>query len=144
MCRKAKIDRTSVIYDLGCGTGRQIGIAAREFGARGVGIEIDPLRVILARWNIRRWGVSKRVDIRKENFFHIDFSPATVLFIYLIPPAIIRLTNKLVHELQPGTILISYRYEIPVEFFSKRLELIEHDKANKLFFYRVVEGKKKN
>ena len=137
MCTLGKIDKQSLIYDLGSGTGCALCIAAKEFHAKGVGIEIDPLRVWISKWNVKRFGVSDNVTILQKNFFHVDLSPATVLFIYLIPPALIRLANKFVHELKPGTILISYKYEIPVSFFSGRLTLIKEDQKNELYVYKV-------
>ena len=137
MCHLAKINNKTMIYDLGCGTGHALSIASREFGAQGVGIEIDPFRVWIAKQHIKREGVAGSVKILKENFFHVDLSPAHVVFLYLIPPAIIRLSTKLTHELKSGTILVSYKYEMPVEFFSKRLVEVQKDKKHELYVYKM-------
>src|SRR5688572_13807904 len=80
----AKVGRDDVVYDLGCGDGRFVIAAARDFGARGVGIEIDPVLVREARANARKAGVEDKVEIRQGNMFEVDLSPATVVALYLL------------------------------------------------------------
>lgn len=137
MARLAKIGKKDKIYDLGCGSGKALIVANREFGATGVGIEIDPLRFLWAKWNVWR-GKAKGVIILKENFFKIDLSDATVLYMYLVPAALKRLAPKLTKELQPGTKIVSYVYDLPEVLFKGKVKLVKYDKENKVFLYKVV------
>lgn len=118
------------MYDLGCGDGEVLITAAREFGAAGVGIEIDPLRAFLAKLFVRLSGVDKHVVIIKDNFFNQDLSKATVVFAYLVPKALERLRPKLLKELKHGTRIVSYRYTID-------LPLVIHDKKNDIRLYAI-------
>src|SRR5437868_4583038 len=72
MCHLTKVGKSSVVYDLGCGTGHALIVAAKEFGAKGIGIEIDPLRYLIAKFNVKRFGVSQKITIVKEDFFHMS------------------------------------------------------------------------
>lgn len=142
VCRKmaklAKIGRKDKIYDLGCGSGKALIVANREFGATGVGIEIDPLRSLWAKWNVWRAG-AKQVKILKENFFKIDLSDATVVYMYLVPNALKRLVPKFSKELKKGTRIVSYTYDLPEVLFERKVKLLNHDKVNKIFLYTVTK-----
>lgn len=140
MCELAKVNEKTLIYDLGCGTGTAIGIAAKYFHASCVGIEIDPLRYVISWININwRWKVGDRVTVVRDNFFNIDLSSADIFFIYLIPNALKRLTPKFLKEVKKGAIFVSYVYEMPIGLFGDKLTLLEHDKRNRIFVYRIVK-----
>ena len=128
MCWLAKVGKNDVVYDLGSGDGTALIIAAKEFGARGVGIEIDPLRVFVSSMLLSSNGVSNKIQIKKKNFFDVDISKASVVFVYLVPKALNRLLPKFKKELKKGTRIVSYRYEI-------NLPLKKHDKENKIRLY---------
>lgn len=130
MCRLAKIDKEDIVYDLGSGTGTALGVAAKEFGASGVGIEIDPLRFIISILMIYIIKVQDRIIIKKKNFFSEDLSSATVVFAYLVPKALERLKPKLLRELKPGTLMVSFRYKIS-------LPLVAYDKINDIYLYKI-------
>lgn len=130
MCRLAKIDKEDIVYDLGSGTGTALGVAAKEFGASGVGIEIDPLRFIISILMIYIIKVQDRIIIKKKNFFSEDLSSATVVFAYLVPKALERLKPKLLRELKPGTLMVSFRYKIS-------LPLVAYDKTNDIYLYKI-------
>ena len=108
----AEVKSSDIVYDLGSGDGRVLIVAAKEFGASGVGIEIDPLRYFLSTLMIYINKVSDRAVIKRKNFFDEDLSPATVVFLYLVPKALERLRLKLLKELKPGTRIVSIKYEI--------------------------------
>ena len=129
-CELAKIGPKDVVYELGCGDATFLIMAAKEFGARGVGIEIDPLRVFISRFRVRYAGVSDKVKIIKGNFFDQDISGATVIFVYLVPKALVRLLPKFKKELAPGTKIVSYRYEM-------NLQLLHDDKKDGIRLYKV-------
>jgi len=130
MCRLAKISKKDTIYDLGCGDGTALVIAAKEFGAKGVGIEIDPLRFIISIVAIRVAGVQKKIIIKKKNFFDENLSQATIIFAYLVPKALERLRPKFLKELKKGTLLVSFRYKT-------KLPLVGYDKENEIYLYRI-------
>lgn len=130
MCRLAKINKDDVVYDLGSGDGTALIVAAKEFGARGVGIEIDPLRVLISTLMIYIIKVQDRVKIEKNNFFNVDISDATAVFVYLVPRVLEKLKPKLLRELIPGTLVLSYRYKI-------NLPLYSYDKKNDIYLYRI-------
>jgi len=138
MCRMANVNAKTVIYDLGCGTGNTICIAAKEFGAPAVGIEIDPLRFMNAWFNVKfRFKVDNLVTLVRDNFFKIPLNHADVFFIYLIPNALKRLTPKLLKEVKPGALFVSYVYPFPKELFHNRLQLVKHDKENRIYMYKM-------
>jgi len=110
MLRLASVGRDDVVYDLGSGDGRLVIAAARDFGARGAGVEIDPKLVTLSTENARRAGVADRVTFREGNLFEMDLAPATVVTLYLSPELNQRLRPKLLRELRPGARIVSHDY----------------------------------
>jgi len=124
----AKVTKKDTVYELGSGDGRFLIIAAKEFGARGVGIEIDPLRAFISTLMIYIIRLQDKIIIKKKNFFDVDISKATVVFVYLVPKALARLLPKFKKELKKGTRIVSYRYEI-------NLPLKKYDKENNIRLY---------
>jgi len=133
-CRLAKVKKGDVIYDLGCGDGTALIIAAKEFGARGVGIEIDPFRVWIAKIKARFAGVSDTVEIRRDSFWNQNISDATVVFMYLIPKTLINLRTKLLKELKPGTRVVTFVYRIDLPMLAK-------DEKAELYVYEIPKKK---
>lgn len=113
MLRLAKVGPADMVYDLGCGDGRIVIAAARRHGARGVGIDIDPLRIEEASAAARRAGVADRVRFTLQDLFHSDLSEATVVTLYLLPELNAKLRPKLLAELRPGTRVVSHEFGIP-------------------------------
>ena len=99
-----------VVYDLGCGDGRIVIAAAKEFGARGVGIEIDPAPLRMAVYRARRAGVEDRVRFVRGDLFEADIGEATVVTLFLFETLNRRLLPKLLRELAPGTRIVAHRY----------------------------------
>jgi cyclopropane fatty-acyl-phospholipid synthase-like methyltransferase len=112
MLRGARVGPADVVYDLGAGDGRIVIAAARDFGARGVGIEIDATLVQESREAAIRTGLAERVTFVWKDIFDVDLSPATVVTIYLFPEVNARLLPKLMRELRPGTRVVSHEYPI--------------------------------
>jgi SAM-dependent methyltransferase len=112
MLRLAEVGAEDIVYDLGCGDGRIVITAARERGARGVGVDIDPLRVEESHRNAQRAGVSEQVRIVQEDLFALDFSAATVVALYLLPDLNLRLRPELLRQLQPGTRILSHKFHM--------------------------------
>jgi len=112
MLTLAAVTRDDVVYDLGCGDGRIVIAAAKELGARGVGVDLDPQRIREAQANAVRAGVAERVAFRVQDIFDTDIQPATVVTLFLSPELNARLRPKLTGQLKPGTRIVSHRYGI--------------------------------
>ena len=109
MLKLAKVTKDDVVYDLGCGDGRIVITAARQFGARGVGIDIDPKRIKESNANAVSAGVTDRVKFLQTDLFadSTNLSEASVVTLYLLPSLNVRLLPKLRRELKPGTRIVS-------------------------------------
>ena len=110
MLKLAGTGPNDVVFDLGCGDGRIVIAAAKQFGARGVGIEIDPAPLRLAVYYARRAGVEDRVRFVRGDLFDADLSEATVVTLFLFESLNRRLLPKLLAELKPGTRIVAHRY----------------------------------
>ncbi|MDV2993687.1 MAG: hypothetical protein N4J56_003341 [Chroococcidiopsis sp. SAG 2025] len=110
MLKLANVGKNDVIYDLGSGDGRIPITAAQRYGARGVGIEIDPQLVQEANRNAKTAGVSDRVQFSQQDLFQTDMSEATVVTLYLLTQNNLKLRPKLLQELKPGTRIVSHNY----------------------------------
>jgi cyclopropane fatty-acyl-phospholipid synthase-like methyltransferase len=108
----ARVTDKDVVYDLGCGDGRIPIAAAQKYGARGVGIDIDPKRVEEANENAKAAGVTDKVSFRNEDLFESDISNATVVTLYLLPSLNEKLMPKLRNELKPGTRVVSHSFSM--------------------------------
>jgi SAM-dependent methyltransferase len=116
MLEMAGVTSADVVYDLGSGDGRIVITAAKRFGARGVGIEIDPTLVRKATENAAAAGVSDRVRFVQQNVFTADIHDATVVTLYLLQSLNERLRPKLVRELKPGTRIVSHVFNMGPEW----------------------------
>jgi SAM-dependent methyltransferase len=112
MLELAEVTEDDVVYDLGSGDGRIPIAAARDYGARGVGIEIKPRLVEKARQNAKEAGVDDRVAFRQGDLFEADISEATVVTLYLLPSVNAKLRPKLFRELAPGTRVVSHDFDM--------------------------------
>jgi precorrin-6B methylase 2 len=112
MLKMAKVKKNDVLYDLGSGDGRIPITAARKFGTRGIGIDIDPDRVAEAKQNAVTAGVADRVRFIEGDIFDADIKEATVVTLYLLPEVNLRLRPKLLSELKPGTRIVSHNYDM--------------------------------
>jgi len=112
MLRLARVASSDVVYDLGSGDGRIPILAAQKYGARGVGIELDPQLVALSREVAREGDVGDRVTFIEGDLFTTDLSPATVVTLYLSERVNLRLEPKLKRELRPGTRIVSHQFPI--------------------------------
>lgn len=112
MIKIARVSKSDVVYDLGCGDGRIVIAAAKDRGARGVGIDLSPDRVREAREAAAKAGVSNRTEFREQDLFDADLSSASVVMIYLLPEVNLRLRPKLWSELKPGTRVVSHTFHM--------------------------------
>ncbi len=112
MLELAAVGAKDVVYDLGSGDGRVVITAARRFGARGVGVEIDPKLVQDSRDAAAIAGVAERVSFVWADLFDTDLRRATVVTLYLLPELNLRLRPRLLEELAPGARVVSYRFDM--------------------------------
>jgi SAM-dependent methyltransferase len=110
MLRMADVRRDDVVYDLGCGDGRIVIMAAKERGARGVGVDMDPVRIRESIENATKAGVTDRVRFFVKDLFKTDIREATVVMLYLWPEVNLRLRPKLFTDLKPGTRIVSHSH----------------------------------
>lgn len=112
MLTVAKVTKNDVVYDLGTGDGRIPVTAAKKYGARGVGIDIDPQRIKEANENVQTNGVGDRVRIIQGDLFETSIAEATVVTLYLLPSLNQKLIPKLMKELKPGTRIVSHAFDM--------------------------------
>jgi SAM-dependent methyltransferase len=112
MLKLAKVGPKDVVYDLGCGDGRTVITAYKKFGARAVGIDIDPQRIAESTANAREQGVEGKVKFIQGDLFEADIHEATVVTLYLLSSLNVKLRPKLWRELKPGTRIVSHAFDM--------------------------------
>jgi tRNA A58 N-methylase Trm61 len=126
MLKLANVHKGDVVYDLGCGDGRTVITAAKTFGVRAVGIDINPERIKESLENARKAGVMDRVTFRNEDLFEANIKEATVVTLYLLQSLNVKLRPKLWKELKPGTRVVSHDFDMGDWKPDKQIELDEH------------------
>lgn len=139
MLQLAEVSADDIIYDIGCGDGRIIITAALEYGARGIGIDIDPKRIKESRTAASESLVEHLVEFRQEDATKTDLSPATVVTMYLLPESNELLRPQLERMLKPGTRVVSHAYQIPG--WEDKLDMVhtmgnEYDGIYLIYLYR--------
>lgn len=134
MLAMAEVGPNDLVYDLGCGDGRIIVTAARRFGARAVGIEIDPLRYLWCQLLITVLGLRGRVKVIYGNFFTKDLSGADVVTCYLLQNTNEKLQGKFTQELDPNTRVVTNAFTFP------KLRLIRQNYKDRIFLYHPVQN----
>ena len=112
MLEMGKVQSSDFVMDLGSGDGRIVITAAKKHGARGMGVEIDPKLVEIAKDNAWREGVRSRVEFHQRDLYRTDLRQATVVTLYLLPEVNLRLRPKLLAELRPGSRVVSHDYDL--------------------------------
>lgn len=137
MLRLANVTAGDVIYDLGSGDGRILIAAARDRGARGVGLEIDPALVAQSTEHAQRLGLADRLSFRQQDLFEADLTPATVVTLYLSPDLNRRLRPKLLSELRPGARIVSHRFDMGDWVPSRTLQVSSNEGSHTLYLWVV-------
>jgi SAM-dependent methyltransferase len=112
MLKLAGVQKNDLVMDLGCGDGRIVITAAKEYGAHGIGVDIDPDRIREAKENAEREGVANLVEFRQGDLFDANLRKATVVTLYLLPNVNMKLRPKLWRELKPGTRVVSHSFDM--------------------------------
>ena len=141
MLEMAEVKGADVLHDLGSGDGRIPITAAKRFGTRGVGIDLNPQRVKEANENAQKAGVTDKVKFIEGDLFQHDFSEATVVTLYLLPEVNMRLRPKIL-EMKPGTRVVSHNYDME-DWKPEKTRTIEtpDGSTHYVYFWRVPEKK---
>src|SRR3989442_16036817 len=123
MLRLANVKKGDVLYDLGSGDGRIPVTAAKKFGVRAVGIDIDQERIQEANANAKKKGVTRLVKFRNEDLFQADFHEATVVTLYLLPDLNVKLMPRPMEQLKPGSRVVSHQFDMGKWRHDKKVEL---------------------
>jgi SAM-dependent methyltransferase len=140
MLQMAHVTSRDVVYDLGCGDGRIVIEAAKLYGARGVGLDIDPQRIEESRRNARKEGIDDRVDFRLEDLFEADIRGASVVTLYLLPELNMKIRPKLWRELEVGARVVSHGYPMG-EWVPDRIEVVT---GHPVYLWTITEAIKKH
>ena len=137
MLKLAKVTKNDVIYDLGSGDGRIPITAAKTYGARGVGIDIDPQRIKEATENLKTAGVGDRVKFLNQDLFTTDISEATVVTLYLLPSLNVKLIPKLNKELKPGTRIVSHAFDMSSDGTERKPKETLNVNGRSVYFWTI-------
>lgn len=113
MLKLAKVTPNDTVIDLGCGDGRIVITAARTYGARGIGVDLNPERIAEAEANAKSAKVESRVKFIQEDLFKADLREASVVTLYLLPSVNARLKPRLLEQLKPGSRIVSHSFDMP-------------------------------
>jgi len=136
MLKVANVKKGDVLYDLGSGDGRIVITAAKRFGVRGIGIDIDPQRIAEANENAKKEGVSHLVTFKNTDLFTTDISEATVVTLYLLPRLNVKLRPKLFAELKNGTRIVSHAFDMAEWEPEKQLKVDGRD----VYFWTINDA----
>lgn len=137
MLKLANVKPGEMVYDLGCGDGRIVITAARDFGARGIGVDIDPQRIAESEANAKTAGVTDRVQFKMADLFEMDFADANVVTLYLLPSLNVRLRPRILDELKPGTRIVSHSFDMGDWVADEQIDGGEEGQS--VFFWVVPE-----
>jgi tRNA G37 N-methylase Trm5 len=143
MLELAQVKKGDVIYDLGSGDGRIVITAAKKYGVKAIGFEIDPERIKESQENIKKAGVGKLVEIRRQDIRTVDLSPASVLTMYLLPEVNLMIRPNIWKQMKPGSRVVSHDFDMG-DWKPLKTETIK-DGSNwehTLYLWHVEAGKK--
>ncbi len=137
MLKLANVTKDDTVYDLGCGDGRIVITAAKQFGAHGVGVDINPERIQEANENARKAGVADKVKFIEGDLFTAEIRPATVVTLYLLPSVNLKLRPRLLSELKPGTRVVSHSFDMD-DWKPDKAPVVE---GSQLYLWVIAEKK---
>lgn len=138
MLKLANVSSKDVVYDLGCGDGRIVITAAEKYGATGTGFDINPERIKEANENAKEANVTGKVKFVEGDLFKVDYRPATVVTLYLLPNVNMKLRPMLLEQLKPGTRIVSHAFDMG-DWEPEETQVID---GSTIYLWRVPESKK--
>jgi len=139
MLKLANVTKEDIVYDLGCGDGRIVIMAAKKFGARGVGIDIDAGLIEKCKESAKAEGVADKVRFIAEDAMKSNISDATVVTLYVLPNAMLKLRPKLLRELKPGVRIVSHNYSMG-DWEADKVVHVNVDYQRTLYYWVVPAG----
>jgi tRNA G37 N-methylase Trm5 len=142
MLELAQVKKGDVVYDLGSGDGRIVVTAAKKYGVKAIGYEIDPQRIKESHENIKKAGVEKLVEIKQQDIRTVDLSGASVVTMYLLPEVNLMLRPNIWSQMKPGSRVVSHDFDMG-DWKAVKTENIKDSSGwdHTLYFWRV-EAKK--
>jgi cyclopropane fatty-acyl-phospholipid synthase-like methyltransferase len=147
MLDMAKVTKDDIVFDLGCGDGRIVATAAKKFGAKGVGVDLNPVRIKEANETVKKFGVGKLVEIRYGNALRVkDLDKATVICLYMLPEFMEKLEPIVKSKLKPGARIVAHDFPFPHWKADQSVEFEGIDDSGnkrelKLYLYTVKKEK---
>jgi SAM-dependent methyltransferase len=135
----AKVGKNDIVYDLGCGDGRVVITAAKDRGARGVGIDLNPQRIAEANANAEKAGVTDKVKFMVGDLFKANFGDATVVTLYLLPSVNQQLRPQLWKQLKVGTRVVSHDFDMGPEWPPEKVEKVE---GKTIYYWTITAANK--
>lgn len=141
MLALAEVTKNDVVMDLGCGDGRIPITAAKTYGARGIGVDIDPALLAQANANAKAAGVSHLVTFKLQDAMTADLSEVTVLTLYLLSSSNLKLRPKLTRELKPGSRIVAHNFALG-DWEAEKVESVTDREGRRRTIYRwTADGK---
>ncbi|MFC0252193.1 SAM-dependent methyltransferase [Massilia consociata] len=140
MLAMGKVGKNDVLYDLGCGDGRIVVTAAKVHGARGTGIDLNPVRIAEAQENAKKAGVADRVNFRVGDLFKTDVSPASVVTLYLLPTVNVKLRPRLWQQLKVGTRVVSHAFDMGPEWPPEQQDEVD---GRTIYYWTITQANKR-
>jgi SAM-dependent methyltransferase len=137
MLKMANVGKDDILYDLGCGDGRIVITAAEKFGARGVGVDLNPVRIAESKANAEKAKVTDRVQFLNKDLFETSFKDASVLTLYLLPSVNLKLRPKILRELKPGTRVVSHDFTMGEWEEDQKAEIQGDSYGHSVYFFVV-------
>jgi len=137
MLKIANVGPNDILYDLGCGDGRIVVTAAKNFGTHGTGIDIDPNRIAECRQNAMNARVTDKVRFLQQNLFNTDFHDATVVTLYLLSTVNLKLRPTLLHDLKPGTRVVSHDFSMG-DWRGDRVEDVDDNGSSHTVYFWII------
>jgi len=143
MLELAQVKKGDVVYDLGSGDGRIVVTAAKKYGVKAIGFEIDPQRIKESHENIKKAGVEDLVEIRQQDIRTVDLSQASVLTMYLLPEVNLMIRPNIWKQMKPGSRIVSHDFDMG-DWKPLKTEEIKDDSSwdHTLYLWHVEAGKK--
>jgi tRNA G37 N-methylase Trm5 len=143
MLELAQVKKGDVVYDLGSGDGRIVVTAAKKYGVKAIGFEIDPQRIKESHENIKKAGVEHLVEIRQQDIRTVDLSPANVLTMYLLPEVNLMIRPNIWKQMKPGSRIVSHDFDM-AEWKPLKTEYIKDSSSwdHTLYLWQIEAAKK--